>query len=254
MPPRAHHHDHGHGHEHTHDHEHDGAHPAAAEHGDSEGGWLRPAVFGVSDGLVSNGALVLGVAAGQAEGSFVLLAGISGLLAGAFSMAAGEWVSVQAQREAYELELRREGEHIARYPKAEAAHMHHILEQAGLPHDLVERLVTELEQRPEANLGFHARIELGIDPDKLDSPWVAAISSFLAFGVGAVVPLVPWFFTAGATAIGGAVGATAVALFGVGALLSRYTGRNMAWSGLRQLLIGAAAALVTTVIGWLIGA
>lgn len=241
-------------HQHTHEHAHAGEHPAAAEHGEAEGGWLRPAVFGVSDGLVSNGALVLGVAAGQAEGSIVLLAGISGLLAGAFSMAAGEWISVQAQREAYELELRREAEHIDRYPQAEADHMREILGDSGLPPDLVDRLVVELAERPEANLGFHARVELGIDPDNLDSPWVAAISSFVAFALGALVPLLPWFFVQGMPAITAAVVATGIALFAVGALLSRFTGRHLLWSGTRQLLIGAAAAGLTTLIGSLIGA
>lgn len=241
-------------HEHGHSHDHDPSHPSEAEHGAAEGGWLRPAVFGVSDGLVSNGALVLGVAAGTAQGEVVLLAGVSGLLAGAFSMAAGEWVSVQAQREAHELELQREAEHIARYPQAEADHMRCILADAGLPHELLDRLVDELARRPEANLGFHARIELGIDPERLDSPWVAAISSFVAFALGAILPLLPWFAIEGPPAIRGSIGLTAVGLFGVGALLSRYTGRHPAWSGLRQLLIGAAAAAVTALIGSLIGA
>ncbi len=241
-------------HDHSHGHSHDHTHPAAAEHGAASGGWLRPAVFGVSDGLVSNAALVLGVAAGQAGGHIVLLAGVSGLLAGAFSMAAGEWVSVQAERESFELELQREAEHIQRYPEEESEHMRHILAEAGLPPDLTDHLVRELKDRPEANLDFHARVELGIDPKNLSSPWVAAISSFVAFAVGAAVPLVPWLQADTTLAVELSIGLSVVALFAVGAMLARFTGRNPGWSGLRQLLIGSAAAGVTTLIGSLIGA
>lgn len=228
-------------------------HPVAVDHGAADGGWLRPAVFGVSDGLVSNLALVLGVAAGQADGAVVLLAGASGLLAGACSMAAGEWISVQAERERLERELAMEATHIADYPDEEAAHMAEILTGAGLSAELVGRLVSELSARPEANLGFHARVELGIDPDALDSPWTAAVASFLSFVVGATVPLVPWLVTGGgaawvASCVGGGVG-----LFGVGAALSRFTARHWAWSGTRQLLVGAMAAGVTTLIGGLVG-
>lgn len=245
---------HDHSHDHNHTHGEAPQHPAADEHGGADGGWLRPAVFGVSDGLVSNTALVLGVAAAQAQSSMVLLAGTSGLLAGAFSMAAGEWISVQAQREAHELELLRERDHIERFPEEEAQHMHAILEQAGLPHHVVDDLITELSKCPEANFGFHARVELGIDPENLDSPWVAAISSFIAFGLGALVPLLPWLLPAGPWAVGVAIALSSLALFGVGALLSRFTHRSWTWSGLRQLLIGAAAAGITALIGALIGA
>lgn len=228
-------------------------HPVALEHGAADGGWLRPTVFGVSDGLVSNLALVLGVAAGQADGGVVLLAGASGLLAGACSMAAGEWISVQADRERLERELATEAGHIEQYPEEEAAHMLEILKAAGLPEDVVGGLVAELARRPEANLGFHARVELGIDPDALDSPWTAAIASFLSFVVGATIPLVPWILTDGvaawiASCVGGAFG-----LFAVGAALSRFTSRHWAWSGARQLLVGATAAGVTTLIGGLVG-
>ena len=249
-------HDHRHEHGHHHGLEQGGAdaHPAAAEHGEAEGGWLRPAVFGVSDGLVSNAALVLGVAAGQATPAMILLAGTAGLLAGSFSMAAGEWISVQAQRETYEHELLREKEHIARYPLEEAQHMTSILGDAGLPADVIARLVDELASRPEANLDFHARIELGIDPSRLDSPWVAAGSSFMAFAVGALVPLLPWFTSRGAMTVWLSIALTSVAMFGVGATVSRFTARHWTWSGLRQLLIGVAAAGTTALIGWLIGA
>lgn len=233
---------------------HPPAHPAEVDHGAADGGWLRPAVFGISDGLVSNLALVLGVAAGQATGEVVLLAGISGLLAGACSMAAGEWISVQAERERLERELAMEAEHIRQYPEEEAEHMRQILTSTGLSDDVVGGLVAELARRPAVNLGFHARVELGIDPDALDSPWTAAVASFVAFVLGAAIPLIPWLVADGraawiASCVGGGLG-----LFLVGAVLSRFTGRSWAWSGSRQLLLGAAAAGLTTLIGAVVGA
>jgi VIT1/CCC1 family predicted Fe2+/Mn2+ transporter len=223
------------------------------DHGAADGGWLRPAVFGVSDGLVSNLALVLGVAAGQGGGDIVLLAGVSGLLAGACSMAAGEWISVQAERERLERELAMEAEHIREFPEEEAEHMRQLLTQAGLPGDVVGGLVEELARRPAVNLGFHARVELGIDPDALDSPWTAAVASFVSFVAGAAVPLLPWMLTSGSTAWAASCTGGGLGLFVVGAALSRFTGRHWAWSGTRQLLVGAAAAGVTTGIGALIG-
>lgn len=229
-------------------------HPAASEHGDSSGGWLRPAVFGVSDGLVSNAALVLGVAAGGLSGSMVLLTGISGLLAGAFSMAAGEWVSVQAQREAVEREIAREREHHRRFPEQEAAHMREILVGTGLSEELAAVLVKELSRSPEENLGFHTRMELGVDPNQLDSPWVAASSSFVAFGIGALVPLVPYLLPLPGSQVAVSIGLSALATFGVGALLARFTARNPLWSGARQVLIAAMAAGVTMLIGSWLGA
>ncbi len=236
-----------------HEHAPDSAPHPARRHGEGEGGWLRPAVFGVSDGLVSNLALVLGVAAGAQDERMVLLAGISGLLAGAASMAAGEWVSVQAERERREKELRMEAEHIRRYPEEEAQHMLQILAGAGVPEDVAARLVGELADRPEANLGFHARVELGIDPDNIDSPWVAAGSSFAAFVLGAAVPLLPWMLLDADSAWTASVAAGGVALFIVGAVLARFTDRAWWWSGLRQLGIGGAAAAATSLIGALIG-
>jgi vacuolar iron transporter family protein len=229
------------------------AHPAAVDHGAASGGWLRPAVFGVSDGLVSNLALVLGVAAGHASGSMVFLVGVSGLLAGSFSMAAGEWISVQAQRETLERELQMEADHIRDYPEEEAEHMRQILTDAGVKPELVSHLVEDLSERPEANFAFHARVELGINPEEMDSPWVAAYSSFLAFALGAFVPLVPWIVADGAPAWAGSIGAGGLALFLVGALLARFTVRSWWASGARQLAVGALAAGVTTLIGSLIG-
>ena len=240
------------GHDHDHDHDHT-THPAATEHAGAPRVWLRAAVFGASDGLVSNAALVMGVAAGGAGAEGVVLAGVAGLVAGAASMAAGEWISVQAHREALERELAREREHLREYPAAERAHMCEVLEAAGLSPDVARRVAIDIEREPEQNLGFHARMELGIEPDELGSPVRAAVASFFSFALGALVPLVPW-------AIGMpdaqpiSIALSAAAAFGVGALLSGFTTRSWWASGLRQLAVGAVAAGVTTGVGALFGA
>lgn len=240
------------GHDHDHDHDH-ARHPAATEHRDAGKGWLRAAVFGASDGLVSNAALVLGVATGGANHDGVVLAGVAGLVAGAASMAAGEWISVKAHREALERELARERDHLHRYPAAERAHMRQVLESAGLSPDVASRVAIDIEREPEQTLDFHARMELGIDPAELDSPSQAAFASFVSFALGATVPLLPW-----AIAMPGArtasIGVSAAAAFGVGALLSRFTTRSWWASGLRQVAVGAVAAGVTMVVGAIFGA
>ena len=241
-------------HDHHHDHDAKGlqAAPAAAEHRELGDGGLRAAVFGLSDGLVSNTALVLGVAAGGGATGTVLLAGVAGLLAGAASMAAGEWISMTAQREALEQELRREREHLHRYPEDERAHMIEILQGAGLSPELAARVVHELDRQPDANLDFHARVELGIDPSELGSPLRAAVASFVAFSGGAAVPLLPWLLALPAPLVWTAA-LSAAALFVAGAALSRFTTRGLWYSGLRQLLVGALAAALTMAISAWIG-
>jgi VIT1/CCC1 family predicted Fe2+/Mn2+ transporter len=238
--------------DHDHDHDHTG-HPAATEHAGSAKGWLRAAVFGASDGLVSNAALVLGVSAGGADPEGVVLAGVAGLVAGAASMAAGEWISVQAHREALERELARERAHLRDYPAAERAHMRHVLQKAGISADVARQVALDIEEEPEQNLGFHARMELGIEPDELGSPVQAALASFASFALGALVPLIPWAIgMPGAQPV--SIALSAAAAFGVGALLSGFTTRAWWASGLRQLGVGALAAGVTTVVGALFGA
>ena len=217
------------------------------------GGNLRAAVFGVNDGLVSNASLILGMAGAAAEPRTLLLTGIAGLLAGAFSMAAGEYVSVRSQREVFEYQIGLEREELAEYPQAEAEELALIYTAKGMPADDARRLAQHLVADPERALDTLAREELGLNPDELGSPWGAATYSFLAFAAGAVIPLLPYLITAGPKAFVVSIALAAAALFGVGAILSFFTGRNALLSGLRMLSIGALAGAATYGIGKLIG-
>jgi VIT1/CCC1 family predicted Fe2+/Mn2+ transporter len=217
------------------------------------GGNLRAAVFGVNDGLVSNCSLILGVAGATASGGVVLLSGIAGLLAGAFSMAAGEWVSVRSQREMFEYQIGLERKELAEYPAEEAQELALIYEARGLPPDEAAALATSTIADPARALDTLAREELGLNPDELGSPWGAAASSFLSFAVGAFVPVAPFLVLGGDAALGTAIGITAVALFGVGAAISLFTGRSAVRDGLRMLAIGSVAGAATYGIGRLLG-
>ncbi|HEY3352743.1 MAG TPA: VIT1/CCC1 family protein [Polyangia bacterium] len=214
---------------------------------------LRAAVFGINDGLVSNLSLVMGVAGAGPEPRFVLLAGVSGLLAGAFSMAAGEYISVRSQRELYERQIALEREELEQMPEEEAAELALIYRAKGLTPELARRVADDIIAQPAKALDTLAREELGLDPDNLGSPWGAALASFAAFAVGAVIPVLPYFFTHGPAGFIISGAASAAALLAVGAILSLFTGRGAVRSGLRMLLIGAAAAAVTFGIGRLIG-
>jgi VIT1/CCC1 family predicted Fe2+/Mn2+ transporter len=216
-------------------------------------GNLRAAVFGINDGLVSNLSLVMGVAGAGPEPRFVLLAGVSGLLAGAFSMAAGEYISIRAQRELFERQIALEREELEQMPEEEAAELALIYRAKGLNPELARRVAGDIISQPAKALDTLAREELGLDPANLGSPWGAALSSFLAFAVGAVLPVLPYFFTRGGAGFVASAIASGVALFAVGAVLSLFTGRSAILSGLRMLVIGAAAAAVTFGIGRLIG-
>jgi VIT1/CCC1 family predicted Fe2+/Mn2+ transporter len=220
-------------------------------HRDITGGWLRPAVFGLSDGLVSNVALVSGVAGGGAGRSFVVLAGLAGLLAGAFSMAIGEYTSVRSQQELAHAELAIERRELERSPDAEQAELAGFYRQRGLSARLAHEVSVELSRDPEVAWRVHAREELGIDPDSLPSPWLAAIVSFFAFQFGALVPLLPYLL--GAARLVVAVIASGVALFATGVAVSRFTKRSAFYTGVRQLALGGAAALITFLIGRAIG-
>jgi len=234
-------------------------HPKAASVADigrrhrSGGGNLRAAVFGVNDGLVSNASLIMGMAGAAAESQTLLLAGVAGLLAGAFSMAAGEYVSVRSQREVFEYQIGLERAELQEYPEAEAEELATIYQAKGLAREEAERVARALIADPERALDTLAREELGLNPDDLGSPWGAATSSFAAFAVGAAIPLVPLLLSRSPSAFGWAVGLSAVSLFGVGALLSWFTGRSAFLSGLRMLAIGAAAGAATFLIGRLVG-
>ena len=221
-------------------------------HRDVTGGWLRPAVFGVMDGLVSNTALIAGVAGGGASSSTVALAGLAGLVAGALSMATGEYTSVASQSELALAEIDIEKREIARVPEAEEAELAGMYRARGVDDATSREVARQLSADPEQAWRVHAREELGIDPDDLPSPWVAAGSSFGAFCLGALVPVLPYLL--GATSLLLSVGLALVALFCTGALVSRFTTRGAAYSGTRQLLLGAGAAAATYVIGSLVGA
>jgi VIT1/CCC1 family predicted Fe2+/Mn2+ transporter len=223
-------------------------------HRDVQSGGARAAVFGVSDGLVTNVALILGVAAAHPAAAVVRLTGVAGLVAGAFSMAAGEYISMQAQRELLERELEVERSALRQSPGAERRELAAIYERRGLAPDLARELVDEMMRDPEIALETHAREELGINPQQLGSPAVAAGSSFVTFALGALLPLVPWLVTAGggaATLI--SVGIGAVAALAVSGTLGVLTGRSPVKGAVRQLAVAAVAAVVTYGIGRLIG-
>ncbi|HYP68096.1 MAG TPA: VIT1/CCC1 transporter family protein [Thiobacillaceae bacterium] len=214
---------------------------------------LRAAVFGINDGLLSNASLILGVAGATSENGLVLLSGVAGLLAGAFSMASGEYVSVRSQREMFEYQIGLEREELDQYPQEEAAELALIYTAKGIPRDEARSLADRLIQDPKRALDTLAREELGLNPDELGSPLGAALSSFVAFSLGAVIPLAPFLFSSGVSALRISIVLTGMALFTVGAALSLFTGRLAIRGGLRMLLIGAVAGGATYVIGHLLG-
>ena len=219
----------------------------------SGGGNLRAAVFGINDGLISNASLIMGVAGASADAATILLTGTAGLVAGAFSMAAGEYVSVRSQREMFEYQIGLERDELAAYPEEEAHELALIYEARGISPEESQRMAQTVITDPERALDALAREELGLNPEDLGSPWGAAIFSFLSFAAGGVVPLLPFVFGAGGMALNVAIGLTAIALFAVGATLSLFTGRNALLSGLRMLAIGAAAGGVTYMVGRMLG-
>jgi len=218
------------------------------------GGNLRAAVFGINDGLVSNASLIMGVAgAGVASGG-VLTTGVAGLLAGALSMAAGEYISVRSQRDMYEYQIGLEREELAEYPEEEAEELALIYAARGMDIERARQVARDLLQDPEHALDTLAREELGLNPDDLGSPWGAAASSFIAFAAGALVPLLPFIVSFGDVgAIQATIFLTVATLFGVGMVLSLFTGRNAVTGGLRMVAIGGGAGLITWLIGRLIG-
>ncbi|MFI7442018.1 VIT1/CCC1 transporter family protein [Nonomuraea indica] len=222
------------------------------QHRDVTGGWLRPSVFGAMDGLVSNFALIAGVAGGTSDTTIILLAGGAGLAAGAFSMAGGEYVSVASQRELALAEIAVERRELERHPEAEQAELAQALVDQGVAPDTAAEVAAQISRDPERALRVHSRNELGVDPADLPSPTVAAVSSFLSFAAGAILPLVSYLFGVAELWVSAVV--SCVALFGAGALVSTVTARTWWYSGLRQLLVGALAAGLTFALGNLIGA
>jgi VIT1/CCC1 family predicted Fe2+/Mn2+ transporter len=222
-------------------------------HRDVQGGAARAAVFGISDGLVSNVALILGIAGASTDPTFVRVAGVSGLLAGAISMAAGEYVSLRAQAELVERELEIERRSIAENPEAETAELAAIYRERGLDPDHADQVAEGLMADPEVALEVHAREELGVNPAQLGNPMVASASSFGSFALGAFVPLVPWLGGGGNNAVWASVilGLSVAAL--VGAVLARLTERSVVRTVARQLLVVGGACGATYLIGTALG-
>jgi vacuolar iron transporter family protein len=224
------------------------------EHPDVTGGWLRPAVFGAMDGLVSNLALIAGVAGGtrHATGSHaVVLAGLAGLAAGAFSMAAGEYTSVASQTESAEREIEKERREILRNPEGETRELAEMFVDKGIDEHLAHEVARQIHRNVDNAVSVHAREELGVDPDDLASPMLAAVSSFVAFGLGALVPVVPYLL--GAHSLAFALGVTMVALFGCGAVVTQVTLRPWWYGAIRQTILGGGAAALTYLFGSLVG-
>jgi len=223
-------------------------------HRDVQGGSARAAVFGISDGLVSNVALITGVAAAAESGSSsVVVAGVAGLLAGASSMAAGEYVSVKAQSELIEFELDRERISIAEKPHLETRELAAIYAQRGIDKDQAMQMAEAVHEDPEVALEVHAREELGVDPSATGNPVAAALSSFVAFSVGAFIPLLPWLFTSGTGTLILSIVLALSAAAGVGYALAYFTGKSKIRTMARQVLLGSSACLLTFLIGSLLG-
>lgn len=220
-------------------------------HRDVSGGWLRPAVFGAMDGLVTNIALIAGVGGAGASNNVIVLSGVAGLVAGAFSMALGEYASVETQNDSVRAEAAVERAEIARNPGAEQAELAALFVDMGLTTETAERVAREVHADEELAVKVHVTQELGIDPDEQPSPLAAGVSSFLCFSVGALFPLIPYLLGYSSLLAGLAVGGAG--LFAAGAIASRFTTRAWWLGGLRQLMFGAIAAGATYVVGSLIG-
>jgi VIT1/CCC1 family predicted Fe2+/Mn2+ transporter len=224
---------------------------AEQHHTDVSGGWLRAAVFGAMDGLVSNIGLIAGVGGGGVDPRTITITGTAGLVAGAVSMALGEYTSVRTQTEQVAAELEKERRELEHNPRLELEELAHTWMERGLPDGLAHDVARAVHANPAEALRMHAREELGVDPDEQPSPWTAAISSFVCFALGALVPLLPYVL--GATVLWPALVSGGAGLFLAGALVARFTHRRWWVSGLRQLALGALAAAVTFGIGRLIG-
>jgi VIT1/CCC1 family predicted Fe2+/Mn2+ transporter len=225
------------------------------QHKDVSGGWLRPAVFGAMDGLVTNVSLIAGVGAGvNASGGsphLIVLTGLAGLAAGAFSMATGEYVSVSSQSEAAAREIDKERREIQHNPAGETAELAQMYVDKGLDPALAAEVARQIHADVENAVSVHAREELGVDPGDLASPRLAAVSSFLSFAVGALIPLLPYLFRVNNLAL--ALGLAAVAAFTGGGLVARLTDRPFLRGAARQLVLGAVAAGITFLIGSAVG-
>jgi vacuolar iron transporter family protein len=214
---------------------------------------LRAAVFGINDGLISNMSLILGIAGANSNHHFIILAGVAGLLAGACSMGAGEYISVRSQREIFEHQIEIEKQELEEYPEEETEELSLIYQARGVPLDQADQLAKLMINNPETGLNALAREELGLNPEDLVSPVGAMISSFVSFSLGAVIPLLPFLVSNASWVIMVSMGVTAISLFLIGTLLSLFTNRHPILLGCRMLAIGATAGAITFFIGKLLG-
>jgi VIT1/CCC1 family predicted Fe2+/Mn2+ transporter len=220
-------------------------------HADVSGGWLRAAVFGAMDGLVTNTALVAGVAGGGAAPRAIVLAGVASLVAGAISMALGEYTSVRTQNEQLDLEVEKERRELERNPAGELAELVEMLRVRGVDDGLAHEVAVQLSRDRETALRLHVVAELGLSPADKPSPRTAAVSSFLTFATGALIPLLPYLV--GVPLLWVALLFGGLGLLAAGALSARFTPRPWWYAGLRQLFFGGAAAGITYLIGSAIG-
>lgn len=227
--------------------------PHVEHHRQITNGWARATVFGASDGLVTNVSLILGFAGAQPGHSVVRLAGLAGLVAGAFSMAAGEYLSMQSQRELIEREVDVERRSLAEFPDAEEAELLEIFLSRGIEAEFAKRMSEELMKDPEIALRTHTREELGIDPSNVGSPVRAALGSFFSFCIGAFIPLLPWLVTSAGNPIWWSIGLGAVGTFVVGGIVGWFTQRGIIRGGVRQLFTTGVAAAVTWGVGHAVG-
>jgi VIT1/CCC1 family predicted Fe2+/Mn2+ transporter len=221
------------------------------EHRDVSGGWLRPSVFGAMDGLVTNVSLIAGVGGGGVSAHTVVLTGLAGLAAGAFSMATGEYVSVSSQNELVAAEVRKERSELENHPESERRELVAVFRKRGVDADLARKVAEQISAHPEQALSVHVQEELGVDHRELPSPYTAAGASLVTFAAGALIPLLPYL--AGLGSLAAALGLAAVAAFIGGGLVARMTDRPFLRGALRQLLLGAVAAGLTYGIGTLVG-
>jgi len=221
------------------------------QHRDVSGGWLRPAVFGAMDGLVTNVSLIAGVGGGGGSQRFIVLTGLAGLAAGAFSMATGEFVSVSSQNELVAAEVRKERHELEHNFESERLELAETFRMRGVDPDLADAVASQLSAQPGRALDLHVREELGVDPEELPSPLTAAAASLVTFAIGALIPLIPYL--AGFDSLGTSLGLAAVAAFAGGGIVSRLTDRPFLRGAVRQLVLGACAAGLTYLIGHLVG-
>ena len=222
------------------------------EHRDVNGGWLRPAVFGAMDGLVTNASLIAGVGAGGGAHGAIVLTGIAGLIAGAFSMATGEYISVSSQNELTQAEVELERKQHSRDPAGKLRRLTHLFVEKGVSPNLAEAVVRQISADPDRAVATHVREELGLDPDDLPSPRTAAIASLASFTVGALIPISP--FLAGYPVLNAALALSGAAALVGGAVVAKLTGRSMVLGGLRQFTAAALGTGAALLIGHLLGA